>query len=256
MTRRDTGIMLGVPIDRRMLDEIVADSLRAVDRESPPIVFACANAHSLETAHRAKDFREALNNADIVVADGVGVTVMARFANISVGPRITGEEYFSAVMNALEKRGSGKVFFFGSSNDVLSRIAGRMKKTFPSLDFVGSFSPPYRPWSQQENTEMIGKINETSPDVLWVGMTAPKQEKWVYENRALLDAPVIGSVGAVFDYFAGTIKSPPRWIRTMGIESIYRTIMNPRHIWKRMFTSNPKFVLLVIWHHIFGFSHR
>ena len=103
---------------------------------------------------------------------------------------------------------------------------------------------------------MIAWINATRPDVLWVGMTAPKQEKWVYENRDALDASVIGSVGAVFDYFAGMISSPPRWIRTLGVESIYRTIKNPRHIWRRMFITNPKFVLLVIWRHVFGFMQR
>lgn len=101
---------------------------------------------------------------------------------------------------------------------------------------------------------MVAKIQEARPDVLWVGMTAPKQEKWVEENRRQLDVAVIGSIGAVFDFYAGTHPRAPQWICKMGIEWMYRVIREPRRMWRRNFISSPKFVALVIWRHLLGFS--
>jgi exopolysaccharide biosynthesis WecB/TagA/CpsF family protein len=97
---------------------------------------------------------------------------------------------------------------------------------------------------------MIEVINAAKPDVLWVGMTAPKQEKWVEENRHLLNVAVIGSIGAVFDYFSGTHPRAPQWICEYGIEWMYRFVKEPKRMWKRNFVSTPKFIALVLKQHI------
>jgi N-acetylglucosaminyldiphosphoundecaprenol N-acetyl-beta-D-mannosaminyltransferase len=196
-------------------------------------------------------FLDALNDADQVVADGVGVTLMGRLARVDVGPRIVGEEYFSSLMRALDSRGGGRIFFFGSSNEVLEKIANRIGHAYPSLTLCGVLSPPYRPWSDEENAVMVRKINESNPDVLWVGMTAPKQEIWVFRNRHALHVPIIGSIGAVFDYFAGTVPSPPHWVRRAGLEWFYRVFWNdnPRRFWLRGL-SFPKLLFMVLREHI------
>ena len=97
---------------------------------------------------------------------------------------------------------------------------------------------------------MVSRINDANPDVLWVGMGAPKQEKWVYRNRNALQAPLIGSIGAVFDYFAGTNPPPPRWVRRCGLETPYRLMREPRRLWRRALISNLMFVIRVIQRHI------
>ena len=99
---------------------------------------------------------------------------------------------------------------------------------------------------------MVASINGADPDVLWVGMTAPKQEKWVEANRHHLSAPVIGSIGAVFDFYAGVNPRAPQWMCKLGIEWLYRLLSNPRRMWRRTFISAPKFVALVIWRHVLG----
>lgn len=251
MNPRKSNVLLGVPIGQRSLELATERALVAIEEKSPPVVFACAMSHSLNVAQSDAEFFAALCEADVVVADGVGVTLMARLAGIDVGTRIAGEEYFLSLMNALEMRGKGRVFFFGSSYKVLKLISERFVRQFPSLELCGVLSPPFRPWSDEENLEMIKMINNAHPDVLWVGMTAPKQEKWVYRSYQLLNVPFIGSIGAVFEYFAGTNQSPPRWIRSMGLETPYRLAMEPRRLWRRAIVSNTQFILRVLQQHVF-----
>lgn len=251
MDKRDVGILLGVPIDRKSLTDMVQESMDAVNHRDSQRVFACANPHSLVVAQEDVHFHSALTHADFVVADGVGASLMTRFVGIQIGPRITGTDYFQGVLNALQHRGSGRVFFFGSSQQVLERVSKRFAADFPALTLCGALSPPFGTWSEEENHRMVKTINDAEPDVLWVGMTAPKQEKWVEDNRRQLTVPVIGSIGAVFDFYAGTYSRAPKWVCDIGLEWAYRFILEPRRMWRRNFVSAPKFVSLVIRRHIY-----
>jgi N-acetylglucosaminyldiphosphoundecaprenol N-acetyl-beta-D-mannosaminyltransferase len=248
---RNVGFLLGIPIDRKSIREGTEEALQAIDRSRPQVVFACANPHSLVVAQQDTHFHASLTHADFVVADGVGASLMARFVGIQIGPRITGTDYFQKVLGALQQRGSGRVFFFGSSQRVLDLITKRFTKDFPSLTLCGVLSPPFGTWSEVENHRMVKAINDAEPDVLWVGLTAPKQEKWVETNRRRLAVPVIGSIGAVFDFYAGTYSRAPKWVCNIGLEWAYRFIREPRRMWRRNFVSAPKFVWLVIRRHLF-----
>ncbi len=258
---RKVGILLGVPIGQSPLGDIVQDSIRVIERRMDQSVFACANPHSLVVAQRDMEFQSALQNANLLVVDGVGASLMARAVGVHLGPRITGSDYFHGVLNALQRRGNGRVFFFGSSEHVLQRIAKRFVAEFPSVTLCGMMSPPFGEWTEMENHRMVKSINDARPDVLWVGMTAPKQEKWVEANRRKLNVPVIGSVGAVFDFYAGTYPRAPKWICDSGLEWAYRFIREPRRMWRRNFLSAPTFIWLVLRRHMFGghtclVSHR
>ncbi|NGZ96163.1 MAG: glycosyltransferase [Nitrospira sp. WS110] len=246
------GILLDIPIGSKPLTALTRDSLAAIEGNRAQTVFACANPHSLVIAQTDAAFKEALIRAEQVVADGVGITFMARLANVRRGPRITGHDYFFSLLNGLQQRGRGRVFFFGSSQLVLDLIAKRFVDDFPSLTLCGLCSPPFGSWSADENERMVQVINGARPDVLWVGMTAPKQEKWVEANRRHLQVPVIGSIGAVFDFYAGTHPRSPDWICKIGLEWAYRFMREPRRMWRRNVISAPKFVVLVMWRHLLG----
>ena len=252
MGARDAGILLGIPIDRKSLAEVTEEALQAINRKISQRVFVCANPHSLVVAQHDDSFQSALTHAKLVVADGIGVSFMARLVGVQIGPRITGTDYFQAVLMALQQRGGGRVFFFGSSQRVLDLVAKRFAADFPSLTLCGTFSPPFGSWSDEENRRMVQVINDAKPDVLWVGMTAPKQEKWVEENRHNLTAPVIGSIGAVFDFYAGTYARAPQWVCRIGLEWAYRFILEPRRMWQRNCVSAPKFFWLVLCRHVLG----
>jgi N-acetylglucosaminyldiphosphoundecaprenol N-acetyl-beta-D-mannosaminyltransferase len=235
--------MLGVRIGTRSLSELVSAAEAAMQERRKSFIFACANPHSLVVAHADAEFRDALERATAVVADGVGCTWAARLAGISVGPRITGSDFFVSVMTALNRTG-GRAFFFGSRDEVLAKLIARAAHNFPRVD-LATLSPPFRPWSAEENDAMAETICQFKPDVLWVGMTAPKQEKWVAANAARLQVPVIGSIGAVFDYYAGVTPRAPQWICGLGLEWLYRLPREPRRLWRRTLVSAPLFLWLV-----------
>jgi N-acetylglucosaminyldiphosphoundecaprenol N-acetyl-beta-D-mannosaminyltransferase len=197
----------------------------------------------LVVAHADSEFRDALERSSAIVADGVGCKLAAALAGVPVGPRITGSDYFVAVMAALDRTG-GSAFFFGSRDDVLTKLAARVMHHFPRVA-IATLSPPFGQWSGKQNDQMIETICQFKPDVLWVGMTAPKQEKWVAANAARLQVPVIGSIGAVFDYYAGVTKRAPQWICDIGLEWLYRLPREPKRLWRRTLVSAPLFLWLV-----------
>jgi N-acetylglucosaminyldiphosphoundecaprenol N-acetyl-beta-D-mannosaminyltransferase len=247
-----TGTFLDVHIDQMSLAEVTEYALQSINRNISQRVLVCANPHSLVVAQRDGHFLSALMHADHVVADGVGVSFMARLVGVQIGPRITGTDYFYAVLMALQQRGGGRVFFFGSSQRVLDLITQRFARDFPALTLCGVYSPPFGSWTEEQNRRMVQVINDAKPDVLWVGMTAPKQEKWVEENRHNLAVPVIASIGAVFDFYAGTYARAPQWVCRIGLEWAYRFILEPRRMWRRNCVSAPKFLWLVLCRHVLG----
>lgn len=247
-TTEEVRRVLGVRLWSRGLDELVASSMAAVDAGelSRPLVFACANPHSLVVADQDEEFKRALGAADAVVADGVGLTMVARtLYGIPDLPRITGSDYFAAVMRALDER-SGRAAFLGSRPEVLRLLEKRCHESFPRTKMVAMISPPFGNWSDELNSSYLRTLREARADVLWVGMTAPKQEKWIQSNRERIHAPVVGAIGAVFDYFAGTIRRAPPWVCRAGFEWAYRLAHEPSRLWQRNIVSAPRFINLAL----------
>ena len=156
--------------------------------------------------------------------------------------RIVGWDLFSFEMDRLNRRG-GKCFFMGSSEKVLSLIKERAAEVYPNIT-VETYSPPYKDvLTDEDNRAIIHAINAAKPDLLWIGMTAPKQEKWAYQNWDKLDIDChVGTIGAVFDFFAGTVKRAPLWWQNHGLEWLYRLILEPRRMWRRYLVGNVLFV--------------
>jgi N-acetylglucosaminyldiphosphoundecaprenol N-acetyl-beta-D-mannosaminyltransferase len=232
--------ILGVRLDLRALPELKQAAEGAIAARDRSFIFACANPHSLVIARKDARFRAALDAASAVVADGVGCRWGAALSGIAVGQRITGFDFFSAVMNTLNQR-CGRAFFFGSTETTLRLIRQRVARDFPKVA-VGTLSPPFGQWSDEDNERMREEIRAFRPDILWVGMTAPKQEKWVADNTAALPIPVIASIGAVFDYYAGVVYRAPPWVCKLGLEWLYRLPREPKRLWKRTFISAPAFL--------------
>lgn len=130
---------------------------------------------------------------------------------------------------------SGTVMFMGSSQKVLDLIVKRAAVDYPHLKVV-TYSPPYKPeFSDEDNKAIIDAINAANPDLLWIGMTAPKQEKWTYSHWNELNIHChVGTIGAVFDFFAGIVERAPIWWKEHGQEWLYRLIKEPKHMWRRI----------------------
>lgn len=209
-------------------------------------VMACMNPHSYTVARTDEAFRRALQLADWLLPDGSGVVLATRLLNLGITDRVTGPDTFLAVMRRLDAQG-GSVYFLGSTDEVLAKIRVRMTEDFPNVVVTGTYSPPYKPnFSEDDNAAIRAAVNTARPDVLWVGMTAPKQEKWLAENRAFLNVGAAGAVGAAFDFFAGTVKRSPTLFRTLGLEWLPRLVQQPRSLWRRMLVSAPIFLADVV----------
>ena len=135
------------------------------------------------------------------------------------------------------------VMFMGSSQKVLDLIVTRAAEVYQHLKIV-TYSPPYKPeFSEEDNKAIIEAINAVNPDLLWIGMTAPKQEKWTYSHWNELNIHChVGTIGAVFDFFAGTVERAPIWWQRHGLEWLYRLLKEPKRMWRRYIIGNALFL--------------
>lgn len=202
------------------------------------------NAHSYNTAQKDSCFAEALQKGDFLIPDGASIVMACRWLDARSQPkeRIAGWDLFEFEMTRLNQKG-GKCFFMGSSESVLQLIKMKTKEVYPHI-FVETYSPPYKPeFSDEDNAAIINTINTADPDLLWIGMTAPKQEKWAYSHWSELNIHChVGTIGAVFDFFAGTVERAPEWWQKHGLEWLYRLIKEPRRMWKRYIIGNTLFL--------------
>lgn len=207
------------------------------------------NAHSYNTAQKDEVFAEALSKGDYLIPDGASIVKACRWLKAKSQPRerIAGWDLFSFEMQALySKNPKSRVMFFGSSEKVLSLIRERAATDYPDMEVV-TYSPPYKPeFSDEDNRAMIKAINDADPDLLWIGMTAPKQEKWAYKHWGELNIHChCGTIGAVFDFYAGTVKRAPLWWQEHSLEWLYRLLMEPRRMWRRYIIGNTKFLYYI-----------
>lgn len=212
------------------------------------------NAHSFNTAKKDQLFAEALTNGDVLIPDGVSIVKACKWIKAKSQPkeRIAGWDLFSFEMEKLERESeklrtksekSKIVMFMGSSQKVLDLIVKRAAEVYPHLKVV-TYSPPYKPeFSDKDNKAIIDAINAANPDLLWIGMTAPKQEKWTYSHWNELNIHChVGTIGAVFDFFAGTVERAPIWWQEHGQEWLYRLMKEPKRMWRRYIIGNSLFL--------------
>lgn len=206
------------------------------------------NAHSYNTALKDSLFAEALTKGDVLIPDGASVVMACRWLKAKSQPveRIAGWDLFVHEMDRLNRKG-GTCFFMGSSEKVLELIRKRAAVDYPNIK-VETYSPPYKPeFSEEDNRRIIEAINKANPDLLWIGMTAPKQEKWTYTHWKELDIHChVGTIGAVFDFFAGTVERAPLWWQEHGLEWLYRLLKEPKRMWRRYIIGNTLFLKNVL----------
>lgn len=223
------------------------DELRGIPEGK--VLINTINAHSFNVAQKDTLFAEALAKGDYLIPDGASIVKACKWLKAKSQPqeRVAGWDMFQLEMERLNGNMTNgakpKVMFMGSSEKVLSLIKDRAAKDYPNIE-VATYSPPYKPeFSDEDNTAIIKAINEAAPDLLWIGMTAPKQEKWTYKHWNELDIHChVGTIGAVFDFFAGTAERAPKWWQEHSLEWLYRLIKEPKRMWRRYVLGNPLFL--------------
>jgi N-acetylglucosaminyldiphosphoundecaprenol N-acetyl-beta-D-mannosaminyltransferase len=221
---------------------ILKDKLTAIKiSKNKKIIINTINSHSYVTSKKDKEFRESLNKSDLLIPDGSGITLASKFLNREAIDKIAGYDLHHYLLEELNKN-TGKCFYMGSSSSTLKKISERLSKEFPNVE-VETYSPPFKAkFTEEENAEIIARINAFEPEVLFVGMTAPKQEKWLQANRNQLKFNIASSIGAVFDFYAGTVQRPSEfWIKA-HLEFLPRLLSEPKRLWRRNFISTPLFI--------------
>ena len=236
----------------RLLELILSHSLSEISEGK--VLINTINAWSFVVAQEDEEFADALRGGDVLIPDGKSIVWAGRFLKMEPRPkeRIAGWDLFCFEMERVnrEAQESGEkkvVMFLGSSEKVLALIRQRAAVEYPALEIV-TYSPPYKPeFSEEDSRAMVEAVNDCDPDLLWIGMTAPKQEKWAYKHWEELDIHChCGTIGAVFDFYAGTVKRAPVWMQKAGLEWLHRLCSNPKRLWKRYLVGNSKFIYYIL----------
>lgn len=231
---------------------IYCDDIRQLANQfnnSQKTIINTINPHSFYVADKDIMFKSALASSNVLLPDGIGIVYANLLINGKIIKKIAGLDLFLFLLAEMEQSQfeiQKRVFFLGSTENVLNQIKQKINDEYPSLK-VEYFSPPYKEiFTEEENSLMANKINHFKPFVLFVGMTAPKQEKWVFQNFSHIESSFICSVGAVFDFYSGRLKRPNIVWQSMGLEWLRRFSKEPLRLWKRNFISMPYFLVQVV----------
>jgi N-acetylglucosaminyldiphosphoundecaprenol N-acetyl-beta-D-mannosaminyltransferase len=236
--------VLGIPVDLVDLESAL-DRIEAWIRQNDGRLryVVCAESRLVMECHRNVTLREAVQAADLIVPDGMPLVWLARLRGHSQPARVTAYDLLVGLSERCQRNGTS-CFFYGGAPGVPERVAERLKGRFPGLKVAGTHSPPFRALTAEEAKEVHRMIVRARPDVLWVGLGCPKQEIWVRERVGQLSVPVAVTIGAAFDFCAGTVRRAPRWMQDHGLEWLYRLIQEPRRLWSRYLVLGPRFVVL------------
>ncbi len=219
------------------------DAIFQLQAENTPSYICFANVHMIMEAHRDTSFLDVLNSANIAAPDGRPLSLFISNYYRITQPRVCGMDYMPRIMSEAEKRGKS-VFFYGCTDEVLSSIVTKSEEEFPNLRIAGTYSPPFRELTAEEDEQVIEMINSSGADFMFVALGCPKQEKWMYEHKDKLTTCMLG-VGQAFLVYAGVEKRLPEWMRNWSLEWAYRLYQDPRRLWKRYVTTNSRFLGLV-----------
>lgn len=198
-----------------------------------------SNVHTTIMSYENEKYRNVQNSATMVLPDGKPLSLVAKKRGYEI-ERVTGPDFMEEIFKISGEK-KLKHFFYGSTQKTLDILKRKLKEQYPEMDIVGMYSPPFRELTEQENMEIIEKINSTSPDFIWVGLGAPKQENWMFEHKNKVNGLMVG-VGAGFDYHAGNIKRAPKWMQKCSLEWLYRLLQDPKRLFYRYLKTNFKFI--------------
>ena len=233
--------VLGVPLAlvdyERTLDWIDA----AVERRGRGYVCVAA-VHTVVACQDDDELRAAVVGADLTVPDGMPLVWALRLLGHPLDDRVYGPDLMELACARAARTGQRFYLYGGRNPGALAQLARELRLRHPGLRIVGGYAPPFRPLTEDEEAAVAREIGDSGADVVWVGIGVPKQEKWMARMRDRLDAPVLVGVGAAFDFHAGLVPQAPAWLQRHGMEWAFRLAHEPRRLWRRYLTYNPRFV--------------
>lgn len=233
--RPRAALIMGLPISLASSVEVISEMDRTIRAAEVGHYISITNTESMYHGLRIPSHGEYIRKADFSLCDGVGVIA----AGWAWGHRI---QRLNGPVLQLECSRYGvecgwRHFFYGGKEGVAEVMAEQLKARYPGLIVCGSYSPPFLELSAEDDTEVVRVINEARPDIVWVGLGLVKQERWITEHLGRIKAPWMVGVGAAFDYHSGAIPWAPPLLRRLGLEWLFRLILQPKLRGKRYWWS-------------------
>lgn len=236
--------LLGVGVSGVDMDRAVTTIERWIDDDERQYV-CVTGVHGVMESQSDPELRRIHNRAGLVVPDGMPLVWLSRLGGIPDVSRVYGPDLMLACCDRFRERGF-RHYLYGGAEGVPERLASCLEERFPGIRFAGTYSPPFRPLTDEEDEEVIRRINESGADLVWVGLSTPKQERWMAAHVDRLEVPVLVGVGAAFDFNSGRKRQAPSWMQRSGLEWLFRMVTEPRRLGKRYLQNNPRFILRVL----------
>jgi len=234
--------VLGVPVNAVQIPQVIAWMEQCIHERGRARYVAVTGMHGVTESRQDPEFSTMLKEADLVVPDGMPLVWLGRLRGFShLARRVYGPELMETFCR--ETGGKYRHFFYGGAPGVADHLA-QVEQERHGIRIAGTYCPPFRPLSEEEDRAVIARIHQASPDVVWVGLSTPKQERWMYEHRDKLSVPLMLGVGAAFDLNTGRLKQAPAWMRERGLEWLFRLMAEPKRLWRRYLVQGSRFV----WH--------
>jgi len=234
--RKPSFQVLGMPIAAVQIPDVIGQIKAWIGDGTACHFIAFTGLHGISEANKDSEFKNILNRADLVVPDGMPLVWLGRLYGHPLHRRVYGPELMEAFCR--ETRSQYRHFFYGGAPGVAESLASSLQGRF-QIVVAGTYSPPFRDLTEEEERALLDRVHEASPDVLWVGLSTPKQERWMHEHRMRLHVPVLLGVGAAFDLSSGKLRQAPGWMRENGLEWLFRLLVEPRRLWKRYLVTIP-----------------
>ena len=232
--------ILGVKFDKVGMDGAYARFVSFMAEGQTLKMIFTPNTEFIMRAQDDAEFMEILNAGDLVIPDGIGVILASKIHDLGLVERVPGIEMLDRMLEYCH-RTERSLYLFGGKPGIAERAAEKIKLRYSNLEIKGTHDGYF---SEKESLKILDDINEKKPDILIVALGAPKQEKWIYANRKLLNAHVAIGVGGALDVYAGAAKRAPKIFQRLGLEWFYRLIRYPTRIGRMMVL--PQFLIRVI----------
>jgi N-acetylglucosaminyldiphosphoundecaprenol N-acetyl-beta-D-mannosaminyltransferase len=185
------------------------------------------------------------NESGMTTPDGMPMVWCGRVAGARSMTRVYGPDLMERVVEMSQETGWSH-FLYGAAPEVVDELEKNLLSKYPSIRIAGTHSPPFRALEDAEVLSDVKMLNSSGANIIWVGLSTPKQERWMARFRPLLDAEVIVGVGAAFDIHAGKLRQAPRWMQRSGLEWLFRLLIEPRRLWRRYLSNNPRFLIQIL----------
>lgn len=233
--------ILGVRVDAVSIDDVwpkINEWIQSGARE-----YVCVTGvHGVVESRHDPELRRIHNESGLTVPDGMPLVWSGRWAGAEGMERVYGPKMMLEVCRKAASNGIGS-FLYGGREGVPEKLADRLRQEIPDLEIAGCHSPPFGPLGFEEEREVINLIEESGAEIVWVGLSTPKQERWMAEFREKVSGPrVFLGVGAAFDINAGLMPEAPEWVGQMGLQWLFRLVLEPRRLWRRYVGIIPAFL--------------